>query len=101
MTSTGRVALGVGLKRAIEGLPGVLRKGRRWLAGKYREVPLRPASLRRSSAGASGSRAGAREAARGHYPGSGGAYAPPAQGGGPKGELGVLAGQAAAARGSG
>ena len=35
------------IRRAKAGLPGVLRKGRRWLAGKYREVPLLAASLRR------------------------------------------------------
>jgi hypothetical protein len=32
-------------RMAKEGLPGVLRRGRRWLAGKYREVPLRAVSL--------------------------------------------------------
>jgi hypothetical protein len=46
--------LGVGLKRAIEGLPGALRRGRRWLAGKYREVPLWAAWLRGRFEGASG-----------------------------------------------
>ena len=35
------------IRKAKAGLPGVLRKGRRWLAGKYREVPLLAASLRR------------------------------------------------------
>ena len=41
-----------GIRRAKEGLPGALRSGRRWLAGKYREVPLRAASLRRRFDGA-------------------------------------------------
>jgi hypothetical protein len=34
------------LRRVKKGLPGLLRRGRRWLAGKYREVPLRATSLR-------------------------------------------------------
>ncbi|HEX5914855.1 MAG TPA: hypothetical protein VFY54_17175, partial [Rubrobacter sp.] len=46
------MALRAGIRRAKEGLPGALRSGRRWLAGKYREVPLRAASLRRRFDGA-------------------------------------------------
>jgi hypothetical protein len=44
--------LGVRLNRAIEGLPAVLRRGRRWIAGKYREIPLRASWLRRRFHGA-------------------------------------------------
>ena len=40
------------IRKAKAGLPGVLRKGRRWLAGKYREVPLLAVSLRRRFDGA-------------------------------------------------
>ena len=32
--------VGLEIRKTKAGLPGVLRKGRRWLAGKYREVPL-------------------------------------------------------------
>ena len=41
------VGLETRIRKTKVGLPGVLRKGRRWLAGKYREVPLLAASLRR------------------------------------------------------
>jgi hypothetical protein len=46
------VALKNRVRRVKKGLPGLLRNGRRWLAGKYREVPLRATSLRRRFDGA-------------------------------------------------
>ena len=39
------------IRGAMERIPRALRRGRRWLAGKYREVPLRAAGLRRSVPG--------------------------------------------------
>jgi hypothetical protein len=50
--AAGRVASVVSrVKELKDSVPGALRRGRRWLAGKYREVPLQAAGLRRRFSG--------------------------------------------------